>query len=189
MKRQVPGLEQTPKGSQRRSIVLIGMMGAGKSSVGRVLQKRTGLALFDTDKIVESQFGISISEIFSKYGEERFREGESAVLRGLAGAEQGIIVAGGGAVLRDANIDLLKALGIVVWLEADEETLFERASRKGNRPLLKTEDPKETFSQMLQARRPIYAKLADIRVDTSALTHEEVADAILIKMEELAPRQ
>ena len=189
MKRQVRRLEQTPKPSQPRSIVLIGMMGAGKSSVGRFLQKRTSLALFDTDKMVESQFEISISEIFSRYGEERFREAESAALRGLAGAQQGIIVAGGGAVLRDENIDLLKERGIVVWLEANEDTLFERASRRGSRPLLKTEDPKEAFSRMLQARRPIYAKVADIRVDTSALTHEEVADAILIKMEELAPRQ
>ena len=165
------------------------MMGAGKSSVGRCLQRRTGLALFDTDKIVASKFGISISEIFSKHGEERFREEESAALRELAVGQQGIIVTGGGAVLRDENVHLLKGLGTVVWLEADEDTLFERASRRANRPLLKTENPRAVFVEMLQARRPIYAKVADIRVDTSALTHEEVAGAILIKMEELAPRQ
>jgi shikimate kinase len=172
-----------------KSIVLIGMMGAGKSSVGRCLQRRTGLALFDTDKIVESKLGISISEIFSKYGEERFREEESAALRELAINQQGIIVTGGGAVLRDGNIDLLKGIGTVVWLQADEEVLFERASRRADRPLLKTENPREVFSKMLHARRPVYAKIADVRVDTSALTHEEVADAILGKMEELAPRQ
>jgi len=143
----------------------------------------------DTDKIVESQFGISISEIFSKHGEDQCRDAESAALRGLAVGQQAIIVAGGGAILREENFGILKRLGIVVWLEADEETLFERASRRGNRPLLKTENPKAVFSQMLQARKSIYAKLADIRVDTSALTHEEVADAILIKMEELAQRQ
>ena len=165
------------------------MMGAGKSSVGRCLQRRTGLALFDTDKIVSSKFGISIAEIFSKYGEDQFREEESAALRGLATEQQSIIVTGGGTVLRDENVDLLKGLGTVVWLEADEEALFERASRRGNRPLLKTPNPRAVFSEMLQARRPVYAKVADIGIDTSALTHEEVADAILSKMEKLAPRQ
>ena len=100
--------------SQPRSIVLIGMMGAGKSSVGRCLQQRTGLALFDTDKIVASQFGISVPEIFSKYGEDQFRDAESDALRELVVERQGIIVTGGGAVLRGENVDLLKELGTVV---------------------------------------------------------------------------
>jgi shikimate kinase len=166
-----------------KSIVLIGFMGAGKSSIGRRLQQRTGLVRFDTDEIVASKFGMSIAEIFSKYGEERFREAETEVVRELPPAKQAIIVTGGGIVLREENVDLLKRLRAVVWLEADEETLFERASRKGDRPLLKTANPRETFSEMLRARTPLYAKMADVRVDTSAFTHDEVVDKILIEIE------
>jgi len=161
------------------------MMGAGKSSVGRCLQRRMGLARFDTDEIVSSKFGLSISEIFSTHGERRFREVETQVLVELAAGETTIIVTGGGIVLREENADLLKQLGTIVWLEADEETLFERASRRSNRPLLQTEDPRTTFSEISRARAPLYAKVADIRIDTSALTHDEVADVILRKIEEL----
>jgi shikimate kinase len=168
-----------------RSIVLIGMMGAGKSSVGRCLQRRTGLARFDTDEIISSKFGLSIPEIFSKHGEEKFREAETQALRELAPDRHAIIGTGGGIVQREENADLLKRLGTVVWLEAREETLFERASRNGNRPLLQTEDPRKVLSEILGARAPLYAKIADIRVDTSGLTHDEVADVILQKIEGL----
>jgi len=168
-----------------RSIVLIGMMGAGKSSVGRCLQRRTGLARFDTDEIVSSNFGLSIPEIFSKHGEERFREAETRALRELAPDRQAIIVTGGGIVLRDENVDLLERLGTVVWLEAEEEKILERVSRKGNRPLLQTEDPRKALSEILGARAPLYAKIADIRLDTSLLTHDEVADAILKRIANL----
>jgi shikimate kinase len=169
-----------------RSIVLIGMMGAGKSSVGHCLQRRTGLSRFDTDEIVSLKFGLSISEIFSTHGEGRFREAETQVLVELAPKAFGaIIVTGGGIVLREENVDPLQRLGTIVWLDADEETLFERASRRSNRPLLQTEDPRTTFLETLCARAPLYAKVADIRIDTSALTHDEVADVILSKVEEL----
>jgi shikimate kinase len=168
-----------------KSIVLIGMMGAGKSCVGRCLQRRTELALVDTDDIVASKFGISIPEIFSKYGEQGFREAETQALRELRVSKQAIIVTGGGIVLRKENIALLKQLGVVVWLDGDGETLFERASRALNRPLLKAGNPKKAFSQILQARLPLYAKIAHIRVDTSMLTDEEVAMAVLSKLKRL----
>jgi shikimate kinase len=168
---------------EAKSIVLIGMMGAGKSSVGRCLHRGIGLALFDTDEIVASKFGLSIPEIFSKYGEDRFREVETEALAGLAPAESAIIVTGGGIVLREENVDLIKRLGTVVWLTAEEGTLFERASRRGNRPLLQTESPRKTLSEMLRVREPLYAKAADFRVDTTTLTHEEVADVILDEIE------
>ncbi len=166
------------------SIVLIGMMGAGKSSVGRCLQRQTGLSRFDTDEMAASKLGLSIPEIFSKFGEEKFREIETQALRELDPAKAVIVVTGGGIVLRDENVDLLKRLGTVVWLEAQEETLFERASHRGNRPLLKTENPRKTLSEILRARSPLYARVADIRVDTSALNHDEVAAAILSKIED-----
>jgi len=168
-----------------KSIVLIGMMGAGKSSVGRCLARRSGLARIDTDETVAAKFGISIAEIFSHYGEAKFREVETETLRNLVTKDAAIIVTGGGVVRHQENVDLLKQLGIIVWLDGDEVTLFKRASRRANRPLLQTEDPRTTFSEMLRARAPHYAKVADIRIDTSALTHDEVADVILSKVKGL----
>jgi shikimate kinase len=165
-----------------RSIVLIGMMGAGKSSVGCCLHRRTGLALHDTDEIVTANFGMPISRIFSKFGEPRFRQAETEALRNLATTEQAIIVTGGGIVVFNENVELLRHLGVIVWLDTDEETLFTRASEKKNRPLLQTKHPREAFWQILGARRTLYANIADIRVDTSALTDEEVAVAILTKL-------
>ena len=161
------------------------MMGAGKSCVGRCLQRRTKLALVDTDDIVASKFGISIPEIFSKYGEQGFREAETQALDELAPAKPTIIVTGGGIVLRAKNVDLLKRLGVVVWLDGNEETLFERASRARTRPLLQGENPREAFAQLLQLRLPLYAKVAHIRVDTSVLTDEEVTVAVLSKVRRL----
>src|SRR6266487_665326 len=164
-----------------RSIVLIGMMGAGKSSVGACLRRRTGLALLDIDEVVASKFGMSIPEIFAEHGEKKFREAETEALRRVRTEEQTIIITGGGIVLRKENVEILKSQAAIVWLDGDEETLFARASRKQNRPLLQTKNPRKTFSQILGARRPLYANIADIRVDTSVLTDEEVAVAILAK--------
>lgn len=155
-------------------------MGVGKSAVGSCLKEKTGLDQFETDELVESKLKLSIPEIFSKHGEKRFREAEAEALQSITAHKQAIVVTGGGIVLREENVGLLKRLGTIVWLDADEETLFERASRKGDRPLLQAEDPRKTFSQMLQARRPVYAKIANIRVDTSRLTADEVAVKILM---------
>ena len=171
-----------------RSIVLIGMMGAGKSSVGQCLHRRTGRALHDTDEIVVTNFGMSISEIFPKFGEQRFRQAETEALRSLPTTKQAIIVTGGGIVLRNENAEIVKRLGVIVWLDGDEETLFARAFRKRNRPLLQTKNPRKTFSQILDARRPLYANIADIRVDTSVLTDEELAMAILAKVRRMNPK-
>ena len=171
-----------------KSIVLIGMMGAGKSSVGRALERGTGLTRLDTDDTVAAQFGASVAEIFEKYGEEKFREAETDVLRKLAPDRATIIVTGGGIVLRPENVDLLKRLGTVVWLKADEETLFERASRRNTRPLLQNNNPKTVFSDLFRKRAPIYQSAADFEIDTSNLDHDEVAERILSKIEKLASR-
>ena len=165
-----------------RSIVLIGMMGAGKSSVACCLQERTGLALLDTDEIVASKFGIPIPEIFAKHGEKKFREAEIEALRALAGPKQTIIVTGGGIVLRQENVEILRRMGVIVWLDGNKETLFARASRQRNRPLLQTRNPRRAFSQIFDARRSLYADIADVRVNTSMLTDEEVAVAILCRL-------
>jgi len=167
---------------RRKSIALIGMMGVGKSSVGACLHRRTDLALLDIDEVVASRFQMSIPEIFAEHGEEKFREAETEVLRRMHIEEQTIIVTGGGIVLRKENVQFLKTKTLVVWLDGDEETLFARASRKKNRPLLQTKNPRKSFSEILSARRTLYAKIADIRVNTSVLTDEEVALAILAKL-------
>ena len=167
---------------RRKSIALIGMMGVGKSSVGACLHRRTDLALLDIDEVVASRFQMSIPEIFAEHGEEKFREAETEVLRRMHIEEQTIIVTGGGIVLRKENVQFLKTKTLVVWLDGDEETLFARASRKKNRPLLQTKNPRKSFSEILSARRPLYANIADIRVDTSVLTDEEVTVAILAKL-------
>ena len=166
-----------------RSIVLIGMMGAGKSSVGRCLQTHTGLQCFDMDELIVAQSGLSIAEMFAQKGEQWFRNLETSVLTELRLNEPAIVVTGGGVVLRPGNVDTLKRLGTVIWLEADAETLLERASRRGNRPLLQTENPAVTLSEMLEARRPLYAAAADIRVDTTRRNHDDVADVILSEVE------
>ena len=167
---------------QRKSIALIGMMGVGKSYVGRCLRRRTGLNLLDTDKLIASSFDMSIPKIFAEHGEKKFREAETEILRRMHIEEQTIIVTGGGIVLRKENVQFLKSQSLVVWLDGDEETLFARASRKKNRPLLQTKNPRKSFSEILSVRRPLYANIADIRVDTSVLTDEEVALAILTKL-------
>ena len=169
------------------SIVLIGMMGAGKSSVGSCLQQRTGLALLDTDEMVASKFGMSIPEIFAKHGEKKFREAETKALGELAMPKQTIIVTGGGIVLREENVEILRRMGVIVWLDGNKDALFARASRKQNRPLLQTKNPRKAFSQIFDARRSLYADIADVRLDTSMLTDEETAIAILSKLGKVIP--
>jgi shikimate kinase len=165
------------------AIVLIGFMGAGKSSVGRTLARMTGRPRFDTDEMVSARFGLTIPEIFETHGEEKFREAETEALRELADKEGAIIVTGGGIVLRPENVALLRKLGTIVNLEADEEILFRRISRRATRPLLRTENPRATLTELLAVRRPLYEAAADIQVNTSLLTHDQVASRILEALE------
>jgi shikimate kinase len=163
------------------------MMGAGKSSVGRCLQRRTALDLFDTDEAVSRKLGLSIPKIFGRFGEEKFRQSETEVLREFAPTKPAIVVTGGGTILRQENVGLLKRLGFVVWLDADEGTLFERATRRGQRPLLQTENPRARLVALSAERKPLYARTADLRINTSTMNHDEVADLILSKVGELSP--
>lgn len=171
-----------------RSIVLIGMMGSGKSSVGLCLQRRTGLAILETDELVASNLGMSIPEIFSKHGEKKFRTAETEALLRLSRTKPAVVVTGGGMVLRKQNVEILKQFGPIVWLDGNEETLFARVSRGTDRPLLQTKNARKAFSRIHGERRPLYAKIADIRIDTSELTGEEVAIAILSKFKTVNPK-
>ena len=166
-----------------KSIVLVGMMGAGKSSVGRCLQRRTGLARIDTDEMVAAEFEMTISEIFEKHGENVFRDAETNTLRRLAPPRPAIVVTGGGIVLRQENVDLLKQLGTIVWLTADESVLFERASRRDTRPLLQKDNPRDVFGDLFRKREPLYASAADLKIDTSKKSHDDVAQEILDKLQ------
>jgi shikimate kinase len=161
------------------AIVLVGFMGAGKSSVGRTLARVTGLPRFDTDEMIAAHFGLTVAEIFKKHGEEEFREAETEALRELAGKGAAIVVTGGGMVLRPENRRLLRELGPVIHLWADEETLFTRISRRSTRPLLRTENPRATVVELLQKRLPLYREVADAEVDTTRLSHDEVAERVL----------
>lgn len=154
-------------------------MGSGKSSVGRRIAAATKRRFVDTDRLVVDRAGLPIPEIFNRFGEPYFRDLESDALQ-LIAEEKGIVVAtGGGIILRPANVELMKKIGTVILLTADEETLFERVSKRSTRPLLKTENPRETISQLLTERRPIYEAASNFIVDTSHLSHDEVAEEVL----------
>ena len=168
-----------------QSIVLIGFMGAGKSAAGHALAQKTRLPRFETDEIVSARLGLPIPEIFAAFGEEKFRDAETAALHQFSQEIPAIIVTGGGIVLRPVNVPLLRALGTVISLEADAETLFRRISRGAPRPLVQTENPRAGLVELLRRREPLYHSAADVRLDTSRLTHEEVADAILKRIERL----
>ena len=164
--------------SEHRSIVLIGFMGTGKSSVGRRLEQAIGCRRFDTDQMITKALGMPIEQIFSELGEARFRDEESAVLQRLAGETRAIIVTGGGVVLRPENVARLRALGTVVCLTADLPTLLARLARRSDRPLLRTENRAETVRTLLSEREPIYREAAELTIDTTSLSHDEVAQSI-----------
>ncbi len=159
--------------------MLIGFMGTGKSLVGKVLEQHTGFARVDTDEIISSRLKMPIEKIFSTHGEERFRDLETETLRSLSAEEPAIIVTGGGIVLRSENVDLLKRLGAVVWIDADEVTLRTRIHRLSDRPRLQTANPEATLSELLEDREALYRSAADLRVDISQKNPEQIAALIL----------
>jgi shikimate kinase len=161
------------------NIVLVGFMGSGKSSVGRELARQTGLRFEDTDLLIRSRVGQSIPEIFAAHGEAFFRAQEHAALRELQTRQQFVLATGGGIVLDRANRMILRSLGPVICLTADEETIWARVGRNRNRPLLRTPNPRQTFHALLIHRVPLYQEVADFIVDSTRLSHGEVARQIL----------
>ncbi|HEX4084451.1 MAG TPA: shikimate kinase [Chthoniobacteraceae bacterium] len=153
-------------------------MGSGKSSVGRLIARVLRGRFVDTDRMVVDHVGRQITEIFASDGEVFFREQESAVLRSLLGLRHQVIATGGGIVTLPANGALLRQLGMVVWLSASEEIIWDRVSRNRNRPLLHTENPRDTIRQLLEKRNPLYEAVAEMKIDTTLLTHAEVAERI-----------
>ena len=160
-------------------IALIGFMGCGKSAVGRELSRRIGWPRHDTDEMIRKQFGLSIPDIFARHGELVFRDSETALLKTLRRGIAGIVVTGGGIILRAENVQLLRGLGRIIWLDAEEEVLWKRVSRHSTRPLLQTPDPRARFAQLLQERLPVYQAAADYRINTSSKSIPQVADEII----------
>src|SRR6478672_4975698 len=161
------------------AISLIGFMGAGKSAVGRELSRRLGWPRHDTDEMIREQFGISIPDIFARHGEPAFRDAETELLKTLRRGIAGIVVTGGGIVLRPQNVQLLRGMGRIVWLDADEEVLWQRVSKHSIRPLLQTPDPRARFSELLRERLPLYQSAADYRIDTGGNSIAQVTDEII----------
>lgn len=161
------------------NLVLVGFMGCGKSSVGRRLASLTGLQYIDSDDLIAQAEGCTIAEIFARAGEESFRETEHRTLAALCGTQKIILATGGGAILRADNRDILRQIGVVGWLDAEPDHLFERASRSGRRPLLQVENPRAAFDHLLANRRHLYEQVADFRLDTTSLDHDAAAQAFL----------
>ncbi|TAE86040.1 MAG: shikimate kinase [Verrucomicrobia bacterium] len=164
-----------------RNIVLIGLMGCGKSTIGRKLQTLLGYPLVDTDQLIEEKLGCSIAEVFAQRGEPYFREVESAVLHELSapGTPRRIIATGGGIVCRRRNRQLLASLGFVVWLQAPVDVILQRTARNRDRPLLETDDRRGRIEKLMAERAPLYREIADLSLETAGLEMEEIACGIL----------
>ena len=158
----------------QRAIVLVGMMGSGKSSVGRRLAARLGLPFVDADTEIETAAHMTIPEIFAQRGEAEFREGERRVISRVLTTRAPLVLAtGGGAFMNAETRARGKELGISVWLKAEPDVLMRRVRKRSNRPLLQTADPEATLRRMLAEREPVYA-LADITIQSSDEPHEIV---------------
>jgi shikimate kinase len=162
----------------RRPIVLVGLMGVGKSTVGRRLAGRLHLPFVDADREIERAAGLAISEIFERYGEEGFRDGERRVIARLIDGRAKVIATGGGAFMNEQTRALILERSTAIWLDADIEVLVERVSRRDDRPLLRDRDPREALIDLAERRNPVYA-LAPIHVRSEPLPHDATVDAIL----------
>lgn len=166
-----------------RPVVLVGLMGVGKSTVGRRLARRLGLSFVDSDAEIEDAAGYSAAEIFERFGESDFRDGERRLVARLIDGKVRVIATGGGAYVDPNTRRLLNERAITVWLDAPVDILAERTSRRDTRPLLRDSDPKAVLERLSEERRPSYAE-AHIHVKSGDGAHEEVVEAILRALEE-----
>jgi shikimate kinase len=165
------------RGLGRRSVVLVGMMGAGKSSIGRRLAGRLGIPFVDADNEIESAASMTISEIFAKHGEPYFRAGEARVIARLLENGPQVLATGGGAIMNQRTRDLIRIKGISVWLKADLDVLLKRTKRRNDRPLA------EKIKDLLPMREPVYAQ-SDIVVQSRDEPHEAIVDEIIAALPE-----
>ncbi|MBS0503795.1 MAG: shikimate kinase [Proteobacteria bacterium] len=161
-----------------RPIVLIGLMGVGKTTVGRRLAQRLGLPFVDADEEIEAAAGMTVSEIFERFGEPYFRDGERRVITRLIDGSPKVIATGGGAFMNEQTRALILDRATAVWLEADIDVLVERVRRRATRPLLKDRDPRQVLRDLAKVRNPVYA-LAPIHVRSQPSPHDATVKAIL----------
>jgi shikimate kinase len=171
-----------------RPIVLVGLMGVGKSTVGRRLARRLGLPFVDSDTEIEGAAGYTAAEIFERYGEKDFRDGERRVVARLVDGEVRVIATGGGAFVDPTTRQFLKERAITVWLDAPVDVLAERTSRRDTRVQLRNGDPKATLERLLQERRSSYEE-AHIHVRSGDGAHKEVVEAIVDALHEYLSRE
>jgi shikimate kinase len=176
----------TPVPLAERSIVLVGLMGAGKTTVGRRLAKRLDLPFRDADAEIEEAAGETIPEIFERHGEAAFRTGERRVIARLLGGEPHILATGGGAYMDPVTRANIAARGISIWLKADLDVLMKRVGKRGDRPLLQTGDPRATMKRLMDQRYPVYAQ-ADITIESLEGPHDAVVEEIIEKLKEYCP--
>src|SRR6185437_14661188 len=161
-----------------RSIVLVGMMGAGKSTIGRRLSVRLGLPFLDADVEIEAAAGMSIPDIFESRGEADFRDGEVRVIARLLDNGPAVIATGGGAMMRQETRDRIRDKAVSIWLKADPDIIMRRVKRRSDRPLLQTADPEATVERLIREREPIY-RHADLTVWSRDVPHEKIVDECL----------
>jgi shikimate kinase len=161
-----------------RSIVLVGLMGAGKSSIGRRLGQKLGIAFLDADVEIEKAAGMTIPEIFEKHGEPYFRSGEVRVVARLLDGGPQVLATGGGAYMNGETRARIRAQGVSVWLKADIEVLLKRVRRRADRPLLKADDPELVLRRLMDQRYPVYAE-ADLTVVSREASHDDIVDEVI----------
>ena len=165
-----------------RPVVLVGLMGVGKSTVGRRLAKRLGLPFIDSDAAIEDTVGYPAGELFERFGEQDYRDGERRLVARLIEGPVRVIATGGGVFVEPSTRALLNEQGITVWLDAPVDVLAERTARRDTRPLLKNEDPKGTLERLAEIERKAYAE-ALIHVKSGTGAHRDVVDTIIQKLE------
>lgn len=164
-----------------RPIVLIGLMGVGKSTIGRRLAKRLALPFVDADAEIERAAGMSVAEIFERFGEPHFRDGERRVIARLIEGPRQVIATGGGAFMNEATRALILARTTAIWLDADLDTITARVGRRDHRPLLKGRDARAVLADLARVRNPVYA-LAPIHIVSQPAPHEATVDAIMTRL-------
>ena len=163
---------------RKQSIVLVGLMGAGKTTVGRRLATALNMPFMDADHEIEEAAGLSVAEIFEKYGEDQFRDGERKVIARLIEGEPCVLATGGGAFMNNETRALIKKTAVSVWLKAELELLLERVLRRDTRPLLKTGDPRDILGRLMDERYPVYSE-ASVVVESGEGPHTRVVGAII----------
>jgi shikimate kinase len=164
-----------------RSIVLVGMMGSGKSSIGRRLATRLAVPFVDADSEIEEAAGMTIAEIFERHGEPYFRAGEARVIARLLDHGPQVLATGGGAFMSKDTRALIRAKAVSVWLKAELDVLMKRIKRRGDRPLLKNDDPAATLTALIAQRYPVYGE-ADVTVSSRDVPHETIVEEIVVAL-------